>query len=179
MFLHPCNYCDWSILHPQGKLQCREHVTKGFENMPAAFMGLLQGENIGKAVVAVWCGKRRIDGGDESVLEPCLQSWHNTVWNRNRNKKWWWESSYLIENSKKTTSQIETESFYCFWKNITIWIPEKTSTEFPKNNKKVLSFNILWIVFVPFSIKYAVSMFSHQHFYILHCVPTFLETALY
>ncbi|KAL4006979.1 bromodomain-containing protein 7 [Sarotherodon galilaeus] len=37
----------------EGKLQCREHVTKGFENMPAAFMGMLQGENTGKAVVAV------------------------------------------------------------------------------------------------------------------------------
>ncbi|XP_024144170.1 prostaglandin reductase 1 [Oryzias melastigma] len=37
----------------QGKLQCREHVTKGFENMPAAFMGMLRGDNIGKAIVAV------------------------------------------------------------------------------------------------------------------------------
>ncbi|KAK3567707.1 hypothetical protein QTP86_021631 [Hemibagrus guttatus] len=37
----------------QGKLQCREHVTVGFENMPAAFKGLLQGENIGKAIVKV------------------------------------------------------------------------------------------------------------------------------
>lgn len=39
--------------YPQGKLQCREHVTEGFENMPAAFMGMLQGENIGKAIVKV------------------------------------------------------------------------------------------------------------------------------
>ncbi|CAG5959809.1 unnamed protein product [Menidia menidia] len=37
----------------EGKLKCREHVTKGFDNMPAAFMGMLQGENLGKAVVAV------------------------------------------------------------------------------------------------------------------------------
>lgn len=37
----------------QGKLQSREHVTKGFEQMPAAFMGMLRGENIGKAIVAV------------------------------------------------------------------------------------------------------------------------------
>ncbi|XP_041842552.1 prostaglandin reductase 1-like [Melanotaenia boesemani] len=37
----------------EGKLQCREHITEGFENMPAAFMGMLQGENIGKAIVAV------------------------------------------------------------------------------------------------------------------------------
>ncbi|XP_051284731.1 prostaglandin reductase 1 [Dicentrarchus labrax] len=54
----------WEHKHPEslkrlmgwlkeGKLQCREHITKGFENMPAAFMGILQGENIGKAVVAV------------------------------------------------------------------------------------------------------------------------------
>nr|XP_046236515.1 prostaglandin reductase 1-like [Scatophagus argus]XP_046236516.1 prostaglandin reductase 1-like [Scatophagus argus]XP_046236517.1 prostaglandin reductase 1-like [Scatophagus argus] len=37
----------------EGKLQCREHFTKGFEKMPAAFMGMLQGENIGKAIIAV------------------------------------------------------------------------------------------------------------------------------
>ncbi|XP_039901017.1 prostaglandin reductase 1-like [Simochromis diagramma] len=54
----------WQHKHPEtlrrllawvkeGKLQCQEHVTKGFENMPAAFMGMMQGENIGKAVVAV------------------------------------------------------------------------------------------------------------------------------
>uniref|UniRef100_A0A4W6BSX3 15-oxoprostaglandin 13-reductase n=1 Tax=Lates calcarifer TaxID=8187 RepID=A0A4W6BSX3_LATCA len=35
----------------QGKLHCREHITKGFENMPAAFMGMLQGDNIGKAII--------------------------------------------------------------------------------------------------------------------------------
>ncbi|XP_028330878.1 prostaglandin reductase 1-like [Gouania willdenowi] len=37
----------------EGKLRSQEHVTKGFENMPAAFMGLLHGENIGKAIVAI------------------------------------------------------------------------------------------------------------------------------
>ncbi|XP_055055815.2 prostaglandin reductase 1 [Misgurnus anguillicaudatus] len=37
----------------EGKLKCTEHVTAGFENMPAAFMGLLRGENIGKAIVKV------------------------------------------------------------------------------------------------------------------------------
>lgn len=37
----------------EGKLQCREHVTEGFENMPAAFMGILKGENTGKAIVKV------------------------------------------------------------------------------------------------------------------------------
>uniref|UniRef100_A0A8C8DKX1 Prostaglandin reductase 1 n=1 Tax=Oryzias sinensis TaxID=183150 RepID=A0A8C8DKX1_9TELE len=54
----------WKDRHPEslrrlmgwyreGKLQCREHITKGFENMPAAFMGMLKGDNIGKAIVAV------------------------------------------------------------------------------------------------------------------------------
>ncbi|KAM9425581.1 prostaglandin reductase 1 isoform 1-T2 [Pholidichthys leucotaenia] len=37
----------------EGKLKSREHVTKGFENMPAAFMGMLKGENTGKAIIAV------------------------------------------------------------------------------------------------------------------------------
>uniref|UniRef100_A0A1A8E5V7 Prostaglandin reductase 1 n=2 Tax=Nothobranchius kadleci TaxID=1051664 RepID=A0A1A8E5V7_NOTKA len=54
----------WQHKHPEslkrlmawfkeGKLQCREHITKGFEKMPAAFIGMLQGENIGKAIIAV------------------------------------------------------------------------------------------------------------------------------
>ncbi|XP_051927875.1 prostaglandin reductase 1-like [Hippocampus zosterae] len=54
----------WESKHPEslrrlmgwlkeGKLQSREHITKGFENMPAAFMGMLRGENTGKAIVAV------------------------------------------------------------------------------------------------------------------------------
>uniref|UniRef100_A0A4W6G139 Prostaglandin reductase 1 n=1 Tax=Lates calcarifer TaxID=8187 RepID=A0A4W6G139_LATCA len=54
----------WEHKHPEslrrlmgwlkeGKLHCREHITKGFENMPAAFMGMLQGDNIGKAIIAV------------------------------------------------------------------------------------------------------------------------------
>ncbi|XP_076829850.1 prostaglandin reductase 1-like isoform X2 [Brachyhypopomus gauderio] len=37
----------------EGKLKCREHVTVGFEKMPAAFMGMLQGDNMGKAIVQV------------------------------------------------------------------------------------------------------------------------------
>uniref|UniRef100_A0A8C6U7P4 Prostaglandin reductase 1 n=1 Tax=Neogobius melanostomus TaxID=47308 RepID=A0A8C6U7P4_9GOBI len=52
----------WADKHPEslkrlmgwvkeGKLQWREHVTKGFANMPAAFMGLLKGDNTGKAIV--------------------------------------------------------------------------------------------------------------------------------
>lgn len=35
----------------EGKIQYHEHVTEGFENMPAAFIGLLKGENLGKAIV--------------------------------------------------------------------------------------------------------------------------------
>ncbi|XP_078588073.1 prostaglandin reductase 1-like [Branchiostoma floridae x Branchiostoma japonicum] len=35
----------------EGKLKYREHVTEGFENMPKAFIGMLVGENTGKAVV--------------------------------------------------------------------------------------------------------------------------------
>ncbi|XP_055526140.1 prostaglandin reductase 1-like [Wyeomyia smithii] len=37
----------------EGKLKYRETVTEGFENMPKAFVGMLKGENFGKAVVKV------------------------------------------------------------------------------------------------------------------------------
>ncbi|KAJ8000583.1 hypothetical protein DPEC_G00181890 [Dallia pectoralis] len=37
----------------EGKLRSCEHVTEGFDNMPAAFIGMLKGDNIGKAVVKV------------------------------------------------------------------------------------------------------------------------------
>ncbi|CAI9594188.1 unnamed protein product, partial [Staurois parvus] len=37
----------------EGKLKYHEHITNGFENMPAAFMGMLKGENIGKAIIKV------------------------------------------------------------------------------------------------------------------------------
>ncbi|KAM9330661.1 prostaglandin reductase 1-like [Gastrophryne carolinensis] len=37
----------------EGKLKYHEHITDGFENMPAAFMGMLKGENTGKAVIKV------------------------------------------------------------------------------------------------------------------------------
>lgn len=48
-------FCGLTVLFflLQGKLKCREHMTVGFENMPVAFMGMLQGENIGKAIVKV------------------------------------------------------------------------------------------------------------------------------
>lgn len=35
----------------EGKIQYNEHVTEGFENMPAAFMGMLKGDNLGKTIV--------------------------------------------------------------------------------------------------------------------------------
>ncbi|NWI53483.1 PTGR1 reductase, partial [Calyptomena viridis] len=37
----------------EGKVKYREHITEGFENMPMAFIGMLKGENLGKAVVKV------------------------------------------------------------------------------------------------------------------------------
>ena len=37
----------------EGKLTWREDVTEGLENAPAAFMGMLRGENRGKALVKV------------------------------------------------------------------------------------------------------------------------------
>ncbi|XP_036771567.1 prostaglandin reductase 1 [Manis pentadactyla] len=37
----------------EGKIQYHEHITEGFENMPAAFMGMLKGDNLGKAIVKV------------------------------------------------------------------------------------------------------------------------------
>ncbi|NP_001008100.1 ltb4dh protein isoform X1 [Xenopus tropicalis] len=41
---------QWII---EGKLKYHEHITNGFENMPAGFMGMLKGENIGKAIIKV------------------------------------------------------------------------------------------------------------------------------
>ncbi|XP_074993541.1 prostaglandin reductase 1 isoform X4 [Calonectris borealis] len=37
----------------EGKVKYHEQVTEGFENMPAAFIGMLKGENLGKAIVKV------------------------------------------------------------------------------------------------------------------------------
>lgn len=37
----------------EGKLRYRETVTEGFENILKALIGVLQGENIGKAIVKV------------------------------------------------------------------------------------------------------------------------------
>ncbi|KAM8961915.1 prostaglandin reductase 1-like [Pelodytes ibericus] len=35
----------------EGKLKYHEHITKGFDNMPSAFIGMLKGDNIGKAII--------------------------------------------------------------------------------------------------------------------------------
>ncbi|KAK7872297.1 hypothetical protein R5R35_002754 [Gryllus longicercus] len=37
----------------EGKLKYTETVTDGFDNMPSAFIGLLKGQNTGKAIVKV------------------------------------------------------------------------------------------------------------------------------
>lgn len=37
----------------EGKIQYEEYITQGFENMPAAFMGMLKGDNTGKTIVKV------------------------------------------------------------------------------------------------------------------------------
>ncbi|XP_022540601.2 prostaglandin reductase 1 isoform X2 [Astyanax mexicanus] len=37
----------------EGRIKCREHITEGFENMPASFISMLSGENVGKAVVKI------------------------------------------------------------------------------------------------------------------------------
>ncbi|KAK5638513.1 hypothetical protein RI129_012808 [Pyrocoelia pectoralis] len=37
----------------EGKLKCKETITEGFENTFAAFVGLLQGQNLGKALVKI------------------------------------------------------------------------------------------------------------------------------
>jgi NADPH-dependent curcumin reductase CurA len=36
-----------------GRIRYREDVTDGFENAPAAFIGMLEGRNFGKALVRV------------------------------------------------------------------------------------------------------------------------------
>lgn len=37
----------------EGKIKYEETVTEGFENMPVAFIEMLQGKNTGKAIVKV------------------------------------------------------------------------------------------------------------------------------
>jgi len=43
----------FSKLIQEGKLKYREDITKGIENLPETFVGMLQGKNFGKAVVEV------------------------------------------------------------------------------------------------------------------------------
>ena len=42
-----------SGLVKEGKIKAKEDVTEGIENLPAAFVGLMKGTNVGKAVVRV------------------------------------------------------------------------------------------------------------------------------
>ena len=35
----------------EGRIQYREHVVDGLENAPKAFLGMLNGENVGKALI--------------------------------------------------------------------------------------------------------------------------------
>lgn len=37
----------------EGRLKYNETITEGFENMPKAFIEMLEGKNIGKAIVKV------------------------------------------------------------------------------------------------------------------------------
>ncbi|XP_077106254.1 prostaglandin reductase 1-like isoform X1 [Ranitomeya variabilis] len=39
---------EWIL---EGKVKYHEHITNGFENMPAGFIGMLNGENTGKAII--------------------------------------------------------------------------------------------------------------------------------
>ncbi|KAM4708125.1 prostaglandin reductase 1-like [Discoglossus pictus] len=41
---------EWVV---EGKLKYNEHITEGFENMPVGFIGMLSGENTGKAIIKV------------------------------------------------------------------------------------------------------------------------------
>jgi NADPH-dependent curcumin reductase CurA len=41
---------DWL---KQGRIKYREDLTQGIENAPAAFIGILKGENFGKAVIEI------------------------------------------------------------------------------------------------------------------------------
>lgn len=37
----------------EGKVKYKEHVTKGIEHFPTAFIGLMTGQNVGKSVISV------------------------------------------------------------------------------------------------------------------------------
>lgn len=46
-------YYDIILRFFQGKLIYPEHITQGFENLPQAFMGMMNGDNIGKVLVKI------------------------------------------------------------------------------------------------------------------------------
>ena len=52
-----------------GEIKYREHLVKGLENSPQAFIGLLEGRNFGKLVIRVsdnkW-GHHKIDPQEEN-----------------------------------------------------------------------------------------------------------------
>ena len=51
--LYPQFAEEMSAWVEDGKILYREHVTEGLENAPAAFIGLLEGENFGKLLIRV------------------------------------------------------------------------------------------------------------------------------
>eukprot|EP00795_Rhopilema_esculentum_P000393 gene393-10059_t len=50
---YPTAFADMKQWISEGQIKVTEHIVNGFENMPKAFIGLFDGENIGKAVVNV------------------------------------------------------------------------------------------------------------------------------
>ena len=42
-----------SSLYRDGKIVCEDTITEGFENAPSAFIGLFNGDNLGKALVRI------------------------------------------------------------------------------------------------------------------------------
>ena len=38
----------------EGKIKPKETIVHGFENLPHAFIGMLQGQNLGKMIVKAW-----------------------------------------------------------------------------------------------------------------------------
>jgi NADPH-dependent curcumin reductase CurA len=53
MDLKPEFMAEMSGWLAKGKIKYREDITQGLENAPAAFIGMLKGENFGKQVVQI------------------------------------------------------------------------------------------------------------------------------